>query len=161
MLILLFTCIFVKLQILTKALVKVQREFCYNIFLRLYIQAYVKLAIIAFIQLFHGTISVAYALAGLIIVLSTQTLHVSLIVVAGVLLQHFSTWILSNHAEALTSFSILFREFKNNRGLLSALYYPLFCLRRFLMSLGLIALSKMGMEQCIVQGLIAATVLAN
>mmetsp|Transcript_3918 Transcript_3918/g.8203 ORF Transcript_3918/g.8203 Transcript_3918/m.8203 type:complete len:157 (+) Transcript_3918:481-951(+) len=156
MLILLFTCIFVKLQILTKALVKVQREFCYNIFLRLYIQAYVKLAIIAFIQLFHGTISVAYALAGLII-----TLHVSLIVVAGVLLQHFSTWILSNHAEALTSFSILFREFKNNRGLLSALYYPLFCLRRFLMSLGLIALSKMGMEQCIVQGLIAATVLAN
>jgi hypothetical protein len=137
---------------------KLLKAFYFNIFLRVFIQFYMKLSIAALIQVFYGQSTLLVIFGALLIVSSTQVLQTFLVFLFSFLLFKSNLVIMQGDSGSLASFSVLFKEFRNNYGLLSTMHYPLFCLRRLLVPLCFISLAKFEVLQCVVQILLQGLV---
>lgn len=137
---------------------RLQFPLSFNAFFRLFIQSYMKLSVAAFIQVMYGEHKVSLMLGYLFIVKSTQVFHVFLALLFGLLLWNSNSLILAGQHGNLVTFSVLFKEFKNDQGLGSVFYYPIFCFRRLLHTLCLVGLASHPILQCAAQIIIAVTV---
>jgi len=156
--VLLLISVWITLNILSRferlqpKVLKILKEFRYNIWLRIFVQSYLKVLMAVLIQLIYGSPSFQYYAAMVAIIF----LALLPLVFAYLICTSKNRIFIADIGE-FASWTILFKELKTNGGIFTLLYYPLFCLRRALSSFGLLMLAEYYVTQCVVQFVINFT----
>lgn len=130
---------------------KVLKQFSFNIWIRFFVQSYMKVVVAGLIQVLYGEFGYQYTLAVIALVQATQASLGALPFVFFYKLWRSKNMIFIADIQGLSSWSILFTELKRNSGFVCLMYYPLFCFRRILSSVTLLLLADYEITQCITQ----------